>query len=45
MQAVNGGGLYRVVDPGMSLPSIFDAMYIHIEADAIQHAIEICENG
>lgn len=34
-------GLFRVVDPGMSLPSIFDATYFDKEPDATQYAIEI----
>ena len=39
-------GLYRVVDPGMSLPSIFDATYFYKEADATQYAIgKWNENG
>lgn len=47
MQKANSyEGLYRVVDPGMSLPSIFDATYFYAEGDATQYAIDIWkQNG
>ena len=38
-------GLFRVIDPGMGLPSIFDAVYWYTEDEAKDYAIRVWNYG